>query len=299
MTDVSRGRLLVLGAGTMGAQIALQAAKNGVEVELVDISAESLERGRAQITQILDRDVDKGRTTRGDADATLARLNLSGDLESAAPKADWAIEAVLERLDVKKSVFAQLAGLLPSHAGIATNSSHMRADTIVGDAPYRNRALNMHFFHPVVVMDLVEVVASPHTRPDIMDDAVAWADRIGREAAVLHKDVDGFLVNRILGQASREAFSLLADGVASFDQIDIAVKRGLGWPMGPFQLADFSGLDVVVLTRTDRFEKYGEEGDRKTLQVLKPLVEAGRLGRKSGAGFYDYSVTPPSPLPLP
>lgn len=298
MAEVSTGRLLVVGAGAMGAQIALQAAKNGVDVELVDISAEALDRGRSQIESILDRDVERGRATRGEADATLARLHLSGDIQSAAQRSDFAIEAVVERADVKRAVFDQLAEHLPEHAGIATNSSHIRVATIVEGAPYRHRALNMHFFHPVVVMDLVEIVASPDTEPAILEAATAWADRMKRQAVVLYKDVDGFLVNRILGQASREAFSLLADGVAKFEQIDIAVKNGLGWPMGPFMLADLSGLDVVFQTRTNRFEQHGEEGDRKTLEVLKPLVDAGRLGRKSGKGFYDYTVTPPAPLSL-
>jgi len=298
MRNVADGQLLVVGAGTMGAQIGLQAAKSGIPVELVDISPDALDRGRAEVSAILDRDVERGRATQAEADETAARLHFSDSIESAAPACDWAIEAVVERADIKKSVFDQLASLLPEHAGIATNSSHIRAATIVGDASYKDRALNMHFFHPVVRMDLVEVVASPDTRPDILQAGVAWAERMRRKPVVLHKDVDGFVVNRILGQASREAFSLLSDGVASFEQIDIAVKNGLGWPLGPFMLADFSGLDVVLQTRTNRFELHGEEGDRKTIGVLTPLVSSGRLGRKSGRGFYDYSVEPPTPLPL-
>ncbi|MCU1514009.1 MAG: 3-hydroxyacyl-CoA dehydrogenase [Microbacteriaceae bacterium] len=299
MSDVANGRLLVVGAGQMGAQIAVQSAMNGVDVELVDVVPEALERGRAQIVAILDRNVEKDRSTRVDADASLARIHFSSDLAAAAPRCDWAIEAVVERLDVKKIVFAQLAELLPAHAGIATNSSHIRAESIAGDAPYSDRVLNMHFFHPLTVMDLVEIVAAPHTSSQIMDAAVAWAARIKRTSVVLNKAVDGFLVNRVLGAASREAFALLADGVASFPEIDIAVKRGLRWPLGPFALADLSGLDLLLQSRTTRFEKHGEAGDKATMDIVGPLVAAGRLGRKSGAGFYDYSVDPPAPLPLP
>lgn len=299
MSTVNDGQLLIVGAGTMGVQIALQSAINGIVVEVVDVSQDALKRGRDQIEGLIRRNVEKGRQTPDEADATLRRLNLSGDLEQAAPRCDWAIEAVVERLNVKQAVFVQLAELLPDHAGIATNSSHMRAATIAGDATYRDRTLNMHFFHPVVVMDLVEIVASPHTSPAIMERAIAWAGRMKRTSVVLAKDVDGFLVNRILGAASREAFSLYADGVTDVAQIDIAVERGLRWPLGPFKLADLSGLDVLLDTRSDRFARYGDEADRKTIEAVRPLVEAGRLGRKSGAGFYDYSTNPPTPLGPP
>lgn len=299
MSNETPQRLLVVGAGQMGAQIALQAALHGVEVDLVDISSDALAKGRSQIEALVRRNVDKGRQTGEEAAAALARLTFSSDVDTAAPRCDWAIEAVVERLEVKQAVFNQLAKLLPRHAGIATNSSHIRVATIAGDADYRSRAVNMHFFHPVVVMDLVEVVASPHTDERILEEAAAWAERIGRTAVVLRKDVDGFLVNRILGEASREAFSLLADGVSTFDQIDVAVERGLRWPIGPFKLADLSGLDLLLDSRSARFAAHGEEGDRKTIDVIRPLVEAGRLGRKSGAGFYDYSSNPPAPLELP
>lgn len=175
MSNDTPHRLLVVGAGTMGAQIALQAALHGVGVDLVDISPDALDKGRRQIEGLVRRNVGKGRQTAEEAAATLARLTFSSDMDTAAPRCDWAIEAVVERLDVKQAVFNQLAKLLPAHAGIATNSSHIRVATIVGDADHRPRALNMHFFHPVVVMDLVEIVASPHT-----DEAILRRRRPGR-----------------------------------------------------------------------------------------------------------------------
>jgi len=299
MTGNAEGRLLVVGAGTMGVQLALQAATNGIEVELVDPFPEALERGRAQLAELLDRRVSRGRATREQADAVLGRVRLGGDLTAAAAGCDWAIEAVVERLEVKRQVFAELAAALPPHAGIATNSSHIRAELIAGDTDFADRTLNMHYFHPIAAMDLVEVVAAPATSQQTLENAVAWAERIGRTPVVLTTAVDGFLVNRVLGAASREAFSLLADGVASFAEIDLAVRRGLNWPLGPFQIADLSGLDLLLQSRSTRFAEHGEAGDRKTVEVVRPLVEAGRLGRKSGAGFYDYSTDPPTPLPLP
>ncbi|GGL12653.1 3-hydroxyacyl-CoA dehydrogenase family protein [Nocardia jinanensis] len=298
MTNTTGERLLVLGAGTMGTQIALQSALCGIEVALVDISTDAVDRARTEIDGLLTTRVAKGRITEQEERDARARLTLSAGLDAVAPVCTWAIEAVVEKLDVKQAVFRRLAELLPSDAGIATNSSHIRAATIAGDAEYADRCLNMHYFHPVLVMDLVEVVASPRTRPDILERARGWADRMKRTPVVLTKDVDGFLVNRVLGAASREAFSLLGTGVATVEEIDIAVRRGLRWPLGPFELADLSGLDVLLESRTARYEKHGEIGDRLTVEVIRPLVEAGRLGRKAGAGFYDYSVNPPKPLPI-
>lgn len=300
MTDKNEatGRLLVIGAGTMGAQLALQAATNGVEVELVDPFPEALEKGGTQLRALLDSRVTRGKVSQEQANATLGRIQLSGDLAAAASKSDWVIEAAIEKIEVKKVIFADLAAALPAHAGIATNSSHIRAETIAGGSDFADRILNMHFFHPVAAMDLVEIVSAPTTSPEIMQRAAAWACRIGRAPVIMNKAVDGFLVNRVLGAASREAFALLADGVADFAEIDVAVRNGLNWPLGPFQLADLSGLDLLLLSRTARFERLGEAGDRATMEVVAPLVEAGRLGRKSGAGFYDYSTDPPAPLPL-
>jgi 3-hydroxybutyryl-CoA dehydrogenase len=157
----------------------------------------------------------------------------------------------------------------------------------------------MHFFHPVLVMDLCEVVRGPETSDETCARAIAWSKRMGRTPILVEKEIDGFIVNRILGSASREAFSLLQGGVASAEDIDIAVRKGLNWPMGPFQLADFSGLDTVLTIRRDRMERDHAPGDVATVAILERMVGAGRLGRKSGRGFYDYAVDPPAPLPPP
>jgi 3-hydroxybutyryl-CoA dehydrogenase len=296
---VDTGRLLVVGAGAMGQQIAVQAALNRIEVALVDVSGERIAAAGRAIDDLLQHRVDKGRIGDSDAGAAKGRLALSSDLKFAAAESDWVIEAVVELVDVKRRVFADLAVFTPPSAGLTTNSSHIRAATIAGDAPWAPRCLNMHFFHPVLVMDLIEVVPSPTTDRRYVIAAEQWARRMSRTPVVLAKDLDGFLVNRILGEASREAFALLADGVASFADIDIAVTRGLRWPLGPFQLADLSGLDVLHNSRKARYELHGDPADRQTVEILEPLVADGRLGRKTERGFYDYSTSPATPLTLP
>ncbi|MBV8527717.1 MAG: 3-hydroxyacyl-CoA dehydrogenase family protein [Candidatus Dormibacteraeota bacterium] len=137
----------------------------------------------------------------------------------------------------------------------------------------------------------------PHLDP--VQRALAWARRMGRTAVLVEREIDGLIVNRILGAASREAFTLLAGGVATADDIDTAVRTGLNWPMGPFELTDFSGVDTVLGVRRDRMQREREPGDEATVEILERLVAAGRLGRKSGRGFYDYATDPPTPLALP
>lgn len=293
------GRLLVLGAGTMGAQIAQQAALHGVDVDLVDVSRDQLDRAVAQNRKLLDGRVAKGKLEAAAAEIALARVQAGDDLPAAAARCSWAIEAIVEQVDAKRAAFAELDRHLPAAAGIATNSSTIVSSRLASATRRPDRVCNMHFFHPVLVMDVCEVVRNPDTSDQTVRDAVAWCGRMQRTAVVIEKEIDGFVVNRILGAASREAFSLLTGGFATFEDIDTAVRAGLNWPMGPFLLADFSGLDTVLNVRRDRMSRGSTAGDVAAVELLEKLVAAGRVGRKAGRGFYDWSTTPPTPLPLP
>ncbi|HWW10740.1 MAG TPA: 3-hydroxyacyl-CoA dehydrogenase family protein [Candidatus Acidoferrales bacterium] len=292
-------RLLVVGAGTMGAQIALQAALQGVNVSLVDVEAAQLRRATTSNRHWLERRVTRGKLDQESAEAAAERVTDSSDLAGAAASSAWAIEAVVEDEVAKRAVFAELDSLLPTDAGIATNSSNIVVSRLADATRRPELCCNMHFFHPVLVLDICEVVRGPQTSDETVRRAVEWSRRMGRTPIVVEREVDGFIVNRVLGAASREAFALLAGGVASVEDIDTATRTGLNWPMGPFELADFSGLDVVLGVRRDRVQREGDAGDDATVRILEGLVAAGRLGRKAGRGFYDYSVDPPAPLPLP
>jgi 3-hydroxybutyryl-CoA dehydrogenase len=283
----------------MGAQIAQQAALHGVDVDLVDVSGEQLERAVEQNRRLLEGRVAKGKLDAQVCADALARVRTSDDLAGVAPHCAWAIEAIVEQVEAKRAAFAELDRALPEGAGIATNSSTIVSSRLASATRRPERVCNMHFFHPVLVMDVCEVVRNPHTSDETVGDAVDWCARMQRRAVVIEKEIDGFVVNRILGAASREAFTLLTGGFASFQDIDTAVRAGLNWPMGPFMLADFSGLDTVLNVRRDRMSRTSQPSDRAAVELLEKLVGAGRLGRKAGRGFYDWSTTPPTPLPLP
>jgi 3-hydroxybutyryl-CoA dehydrogenase len=278
--------VLVVGAGTMGSQIALQAAISGrYDVTLVDSAAGQLERARAQNRKLLDRSVEKGRITKEAADAALARITDQPDLKTAAGSADVVIEAVIEDFDVKKHVFSALAEHAKKEAILASNSSTIAISRLADFSRRPEQCCNMHFFHPVTVMQLCEVVRGPKTSDRTIETAMEFVRSIGRTPVLLQKEIWGFIVNRILFAASEEAMRLLEGGHASAEDIDIAVQKGLNWPMGPFHLLDFSGLDIFYGAMKDR-HRQGEGGDAP--EVLRKLVEAGHLGRKSGKGFFEY-----------
>ena len=279
-------RVLVVGAGTMGSQIALQTALSGrYDVTLVDSAPGQLERARTQNRRLLDRSVEKGRLTEAAAAEALTRIRDSDDLASAAPSADIVIEAVIEDFDAKKSVFASLGKHAKKDAILASNSSTIAISRLAGFTGRPEHCCNMHFFHPVTVMQLCEVVRGPKTSEETVSTAMEFVRSIDRTPVLLQKEIWGFIVNRILFAASEEAMRLLEGGYASAEDIDIAVQKGLNWPMGPFHLLDFSGLDIFYGAMKDR-HRQGEGGDAP--ELLRNLVEAGHLGRKSGKGFFDY-----------
>jgi 3-hydroxybutyryl-CoA dehydrogenase len=276
----------VVGAGTMGSQIALQTALAGrYQVTLVDAVAGQLERARTQNRKLVDRAVDKGRLTKERADEALDRITESNNLDKAAKEADLVIEAVIEDFDTKKGVFAALGRAAKKDAILASNSSTIAISRLAELTGNAERCCNMHFFHPVTVMQLCEVVKGPRTSDETVNIATAFVRSIDRTPVVLNKEIWGFIVNRILFAASEEAMQLLEGGYASAEDIDIAVQKGLNWPMGPFHLLDFSGLDIFYGAMKDR-HRQGEGGDAP--EVLRKLVEDGNLGRKSGRGFFEY-----------
>jgi len=279
-------RVTIVGAGTMGSQIALQTALSGrYHVTLVDTVSGQLNRARAQNRKLVDRSVEKGRLTKEKADLALERIEDSGDFAASAAAADLVIEAVIENFDAKKSVFEDLGKHASKDAVLASNSSTIGISRLADFSGSPERCCNMHFFHPVTVMQLCEVVRGPKTSDETVETAMEFVRSIDRTPVLLKKEIWGFIVNRVLFAASEEAMRLLEGGYASAEDIDVAVQKGLNWPMGPFHLLDFSGLDVFYGAMEDR-HRLGE--GPQAPDVLRKLVEQGRLGRKTGKGFFDY-----------
>ena len=271
----------------MGAQIAQQAALHGVDVTLQDKDASQLQKARDSNRGHLSRRVEKGRLSQANAEAALDRVRTTTDLADAARDAEFVIEAVFEDLQVKRSIFQELDRLAPHDAVLASNSSTISVSRLADVVQHPERCVNMHFFFPVLVMDLVEIVRGPKTSDETVERAIALSREMARTPVLLNKEIDGFIVNRILHAATQEAYRLLDAGVATFEDIDLAVEKGLNWPMGPFRLGDFSGLDVTYNARLHMYRTTGDERYKPSPQ-LEAKVKAGKLGRKSGEGWYRY-----------
>lgn len=286
-------KICVTGAGQMGAQIAIQAALHGFEVALHDVEEEQLTKALDNRKHLVRR-VEKNRMPPELVAITFDRLQTTISLEEACDKADFVIEAVVEVLDVKREVFRRLDELCPEHAVLATNSSYLGNSLLAGVTGRADRVVNMHFFYPPLIMKLVEVVKGEQTSEGTVELTAALARKIGKEPVILHKELPGFLVNRILRAITNEAYFLLENGVASFADIDRASELGLNHPMGPFKLGDFSGLDIGYEARLERFRRTEDPADKPPPSLAR-RVERGDLGRKSGRGFYDYANDPPTP----
>jgi 3-hydroxybutyryl-CoA dehydrogenase len=288
----------VVGAGTMGAQIAQQTALGGYEVWLTDVSEDQVSRALDSNKRLIERRVQKEQMTEADAEAALGRVRTTTSVEEAAAASDFIFEAIVEALPPKRDLFSRLDRAAPSHTILATNSSTIPISKLAGATSRPDRCCNTHFFHPVLVMQLCEVVQGPQTSPQTIATTMDLIRRIGRVPVLITKEIDGFIVNRILHAASQEAMRLYEGGFAEFADIDLAVEKGLNWPMGPFKLADFSGVDITYNARREKFLASGDERERPP-EFMRKMVEAGRHGRKTGKGFYDYSGGNPVPAEDP
>ena len=280
--------IAVLGAGNMGHQISTLCAIKGYKTTCMDVSDEILKKAEAFVDKYLPGRVEKERLTKEQAKKARENLTFTSSLEEAVRDADYVIEAVLEVVDLKRKIFADLDNMAPSHAILATNSSYIVSSRIADATSRPEKVVNLHFFNPALVMKLVEVVQGPHTSDETAEISMALCDKLEKIGVHLKKEVEGFLLNRIFRAISREAMWILEMGVASVEDIDKACVFGAGHPMGPFRLNDLTGLD---LSYTMGMEAFRETGDRSLLPSPR-LVEhciKGEYGEKTGKGWYDYS----------
>ena len=280
-------KLCVAGSGTMGRQIALCAAIHGIDTYLYDVSAAALENADSWVNEYLAGRVAKGRMTQEQTDAARAKMHIEPSLEAAVKDAQLVIEAIIERQDIKESFFREVSELVAEDTVLATNSSYLVSSLFRDAVKNPGRLANLHFFHPALVMRLTEVVSGEHTSKETVAFLEEFSKKIGKTPVHVEKEVDGFVVNRILRALKEEAFWLAENKVCDPQMIDIAVEMGLNHPMGPFKLTDMSGIDITYYQQDKRYQATGEKP--KGYDLIREKFEANELGRKTGRGFYDYT----------
>ena len=285
----------VVGCGLMGSGIAEVAAKANFDVVVCEVSDELVEAGRNRIRKSLDRAVEREKLTPSDRDVAWSRLRFSTELSDLADR-HLVIEAIVEELGAKNELFSALDDLCGPETILASNTSSLTITEMAAATGRRDRVVGLHFFSPVPVMELVEVVRTIVTGDEAFDAAYKFAERLGKKPIVA-RDNSGFVVNLLLVPYLLDAIRQLERGIASVEDIDRAMTLGLGHPMGPLTLCDFVGIDTVYRVSEIMFEEY-RESRYAPPPLLKRIVSIGRFGRKTGKGFYDWSGDRPVPLPL-
>ncbi|MDI9480178.1 MAG: 3-hydroxyacyl-CoA dehydrogenase family protein [Syntrophomonadaceae bacterium] len=280
-------KVAVLGAGIMGAGIAQVAAQGGYQVLLRDLQKSIVQDGLVTVEKNLAKAINKKRLSTEQRDDILSRIQTCTDL-AEVHDADLVIEAVVENMAVKKQIFAELDHLCPPHTLLATNTSSLSITEIASATRRKDKVLGMHFFNPVPAMKLVELVQGMETSHDTIERARQFTKQIGKQEVVVHRDSPGYIVNRILVPYINEAVFIKGEGLANAEEIDMAMKLGAGMPMGPLELADMIGLDIVYAVILVFYNEFRDPKYRPH-QLFSTMIRAGYLGRKTGRGFYRYS----------
>lgn len=279
-------RITIIGVGTMGHGIAQVAAAAGATVHMNDISTEAIDKGMSAVRANLDKGIEKGKVTEEQRDAVVGRLVAAPDLDAAAAASDLVIEAAPESLELKRKIFARIDAVAPAHAILASNTSSLPVTKIAAATGRPDKVLGMHFFNPVHIMKLLEIVRADTTSQETVDTIVAFGEKMGKDPIVV-RDAPGFASSRLGLVIGLEAMRMLEQQVASPEDIDKAMTRGYGHPMGPLKLTDLVGLDVRLAIAEYLHEELGVEAFRPP-EILRRMVAEGKLGKKSGQGFYTW-----------
>lgn len=280
-------KVLVVGCGTMGGQIAIQTALCGYQVYAYDLKQEMTQKAAAYAESWFAGRVKKGRLTQEESAAAQDRLVFTNDLPLAAEEADLVVEAVPDVAEIKRAVLAHVDQYVPERAFYSSNSSYLVSSAFAGAVRHPERVANLHFFNPALVMELVEVVRGPHTSQETVDVLMEFARSIRKTPILVKKEIYGFVVNRIFSAITKEACYLYDQGVAGSEDIDLAVKKGLGHPMGPFELLDMTGIDLEYHVLMEKFRTTMDPADRPAAVLVEHYAK-GEYGRKTRKGFYDY-----------
>lgn len=279
-------KICVLGAGTMGAGIAQLCSVSGFKVSMRDIDQKFVDGGFARIRGPLEKRVDKGKMTQEDVEKIIGGIEGTTDLAKAVMNADVVIEAIFENMQVKKDTFKEVDELCPDHVIFASNTSSLSITELASATKRPDRFIGMHFFNPAPVMKLIEVIRGSETSDETFEVTRDLSIKLGKEPIEV-KETPGFVVNRLLVPMLNEAFNLLDEGAATPEDIDKAMKLGTGWPMGPFELADYTGIDIGLDVMEVLFRETGDPRFRPS-PLMRKYVRAGRLGRKTKKGVYEY-----------